>query len=91
MRCLVSGVAGFIGSHLAERLVRDGQEVIGIDCFLDYYPREVKEENLAGLKKSPNFHFQEANLLELDLPALVQKTDFIFHLAAYSYRFSLNP
>ncbi|OGW13436.1 MAG: UDP-glucose 4-epimerase [Nitrospinae bacterium RIFCSPLOWO2_12_FULL_45_22] len=82
MRCLVSGVAGFIGSHLAERLVRDGQEVIGIDCFLDYYPREVKEENLAGLKKSPNFHFQEANLLELDLPALVQKTDFIFHLAA---------
>ena len=82
MRCLVSGIAGFIGSHLAERLVRDGQEVIGIDCFLDYYPREVKEENLAGLKKSPNFHFQEANLLELDLPALVQKTDFIFHLAA---------
>ena len=82
MRCLVSGAAGFIGSHLAERLVRDGQEVIGIDCFLDYYPREVKEENLAGLKKSPNFHFQEANLLELDLPALVQKTDFIFHLAA---------
>lgn len=82
MRCLVSGVAGFIGSHLAERLVRDGQEVIGIDCFLDYYPREVKEENLAGLKKSPNFHFLEANLLELDLPALVQKTDFIFHLAA---------
>jgi len=82
MRCLVSGVAGFIGSHLAERLVRDGHEVISIDCFLDYYPREVKEENLAGLKKSPNFHFQEANLLELDLPALVQKTDFIFHLAA---------
>ena len=82
MRCLVSGAAGFIGSHLAERLVRDGHEVISIDCFLDYYPREVKEENLAGLKKSPNFHFQEANLLELDLPALVQKTDFIFHLAA---------
>ena len=82
MRCLVSGIAGFIGSHLAERLVRDGHEVISIDCFLDYYPREVKEENLAGLKKSPNFHFQEANLLELDLPALVQKTDFIFHLAA---------
>ena len=82
MRCLVSGAAGFIGSHLAERLVRDGHEVISIDCFLDYYPREVKEENLAGLKKSPNFHFLEANLLELDLPALVQKTDFIFHLAA---------
>ena len=82
MRCLVSGVAGFIGSHLAERLVNDGHEVIGIDCFLDYYPRSVKEKNLEGIKKSPNFSFLEANLLEADLSSLALKADFIFHLAA---------
>lgn len=82
MRCLVSGVAGFIGSHLAERLVNDGHEVIGIDCFLDYYPRSVKEKNLEGIKKSPNFLFLETNLLDADLSSLALKADFIFHLAA---------
>jgi UDP-glucose 4-epimerase len=62
--------------------VEEGHEVVGIDCFLDYYPRKVKKKNLEGLKKSPNFHFMEANLLKLDLPSLVEKTDVIFHLGA---------
>ena len=43
MKALVTGAAGFIGSHLAERLLDDGAEVIGIDCFTDYYPRALKE------------------------------------------------
>ena len=49
MKALVTGVAGFIGSTLAERLLDDGADVIGIDCFTDYYPRAVKERNLATL------------------------------------------
>jgi nucleoside-diphosphate-sugar epimerase len=52
MRALVTGVAGFIGSTLAERLVADGVDVVGIDCFTDYYPRPMKERNLSGLLAS---------------------------------------
>jgi len=53
MRCLITGVAGFIGSNLAERLLADGHEVVGIDAFIDYYPRSMKERtiiNNGGLK-----------------------------------------
>ena len=49
MKALVTGAAGFIGSHLAERLVEVGATVTGIDCFTSYYPRAVKERNLARL------------------------------------------
>src|SRR5262245_5823607 len=55
MRCLVTGAAGFIGSHLAERLVDLGHEVVGVDCFLDYYPRVVKERNLQTRARSGDF------------------------------------
>ena len=77
MVVLVTGGAGFIGSHLCERLIRDGHEVVGVDCFIDYYPRQVKEANLAWLRAQPRFHFIEANLLELDLPALVQRMNWV--------------
>src|SRR3990172_3831340 len=70
--CLVTGVAGFVGSHLAERLIRDGHFVIGVDCFSDYYPRWMKENNLAQLRRDARFHFIEADLLELDLAALLR-------------------
>ena len=50
MRALVTGVAGFIGSTLAERLVGEGVDVVGVDCFTDYYSREVKEQNLATVR-----------------------------------------
>lgn len=82
MHCLVTGCAGFIGSHLAERLVRAGHHVVGIDCFIDYYPRAIKESNLAWLKKQPNFHFIEGNLLDVELPALLAEQEWVFHQAA---------
>jgi len=72
MNILVTGVAGFIGSNLAERLVREGFEVIGIDCFIDYYPRMLKEKNLEWLKKQPNFTFYEADLLTCNLNQLIK-------------------
>ena len=53
--CLVTGGAGFVGSHLAERLMREGEQVVGLDCFTDYYPRPAKEANLAWLRKQARF------------------------------------
>lgn len=77
---LVTGVAGFIGSHVGEKLLRRGCAVIGIDCFADYYPRKVKEYNLAGLMENDRFTFVEADLLEVNLKDL--NVDYIFHQAA---------
>ena len=82
MKALVTGVAGFIGSTLAERLVRDGHDVVGIDCFTDYYPRDVKERNLAWLRTAPNFRFVERRIQDADLRALVADRTHVFHLAA---------
>ena len=77
--CLVTGVAGFIGSHLAERLVNDGYHVIGVDCFTDYYPRNIKEHNLRNILDAENFDFIEADLLEADLEISLSSVDYIFH------------
>lgn len=82
IRSLVTGVAGFIGSHLAERLIKEGHEVVGMDCFTDYYARSIKEENLRGLLKNRNFTFLEANLLEANLGKILLGVDYIFHQAA---------
>jgi nucleoside-diphosphate-sugar epimerase len=83
MKCLVTGAAGFVGSHLTERLLREGHEVIGIDCFVPYYPRWLKERNLQGLRSDPQFRFIEANLLDVDLAGLLaQGIECIFHQAA---------
>ncbi len=82
LRCLVTGVAGFIGSHLAERLVAEGYEVIGVDCFTDYYPRPVKERNLSALHNSDRFRFIEADLRYADLGILLDGVDYVFHQAA---------
>ncbi|MBE0434062.1 NAD-dependent epimerase/dehydratase family protein [candidate division WOR-3 bacterium] len=81
-RALVTGCAGFIGSHLCERLVRDGHDVIGVDCFTDYYAREIKESNIKWLKEQSNFIFCEANLLDTDLLKLMAAVDVVFHQAA---------
>ena len=82
MNCLVTGVAGFIGSHLAEKLIGMGHEVIGIDCFTDFYNRKLKENNLENLTGSSRFTFQEKNLLEIDLEPLMASADYMFHQAA---------
>jgi len=79
MKALVTGCAGFIGSHLTERLLREGYEVIGIDCFTDYYPREIKEANLSNVLKSKKFKLIEEDILEMDK---FPEVDYVFHEAA---------
>jgi nucleoside-diphosphate-sugar epimerase len=82
MRCLVTGVAGFVGSTLAERLVREGHEVRGVDCFTDYYPRADKEANLAALRLRPSFELREEDLAATDVPRLLDGVEVVFHQAA---------
>jgi nucleoside-diphosphate-sugar epimerase len=80
-RCLVTGVAGFIGSHLAERLLDAGQDVVGIDSFTDYYPKARKQQNLAPLLGRDGFRFTDADLLTADLAELLAEVRYVFHLA----------
>jgi nucleoside-diphosphate-sugar epimerase len=82
MRCLVTGAAGFIGSHLAERLLADGHEVYGIDAFIDYYDRSIKERNLEGPRSWNTFTFVEGNLIDVHLRPLLEGVDWVFHEAA---------
>ena len=82
MKALVTGAAGFIGSHLSERLLTLGAEVTGLDCFTDYYSRERKEHNLAKLRGNTRFTLVEAPLAHADLEALLEGVTHVFHLAA---------
>jgi nucleoside-diphosphate-sugar epimerase len=81
MKALVTGAAGFIGSHLSAALLDSGATVTGIDCFTDYYPRALKEANLATLTARPGFSFREAALQDVDLKALLAGVTHVFHLA----------
>ncbi|MBK6424231.1 MAG: NAD-dependent epimerase/dehydratase family protein [Gemmatimonadetes bacterium] len=82
-RVLLTGAAGFIGSHLAEHLLRRGDEVVGIDNFDPFYPRAVKERNLATARAMPGFQFQERDLLDTAaLGALLTPASVVVHLAA---------
>ncbi len=81
-RCLVTGAAGFIGSHLCEALLSQGHEVVGVDAFIPYYPRPIKEHNLEAARKNPRFHFHERDLRKAGLNDLVKGCDVIFHEAA---------
>ncbi len=82
MKILVTGAAGFIGSHLAERLLKEGYGVKGLDSFLDYYPRRIKEHNVRGLNGKKGFEFIEGDILDLDLVKLLGGVDAVFHQAA---------
>lgn len=82
MRSLVTGAAGFIGSHLCERLLADGHDVLGLDAFLPYYPRSAKEVNLAHCRAHPRFTLHERDLRTDTLSDLTEGTEVVFHLAA---------
>ena len=82
MKAIVTGAAGFIGSHLVESLLADGHEVVGVDCFVDYYPRAAKEQNLARARGHSAFRLVEGRLQELDLARVFDGAGAIYHLAA---------
>lgn len=79
---IVTGVAGFIGSHIAEALVQRGSEVIGIDQFNDYYDRQLKQSNIANLQQNSRFKLIKANIEDLDWVKLLQTADVVYHQAA---------
>ena len=82
MKCLVTGAAGFIGSHLCDRLLRDGHEVVGLDAFIPYYPRPLKEANLLPLRASRGFTFRPLDLRTDPLADALDGVEAVFHLAA---------
>ncbi len=82
MKALVTGAAGFIGSHLAGALLDRGAEVLGLDCFTDYYPRAMKEANLDHNRTRQGFRFLETRLQDADLPSVLEGVTHVFHLAA---------
>lgn len=82
MKCLVTGSAGFIGSHLCERLLRDGHAVVGIDAFIPYYPRALKESNLATLRPQRAYAHHTFDLRSDPLDAVLEGVEAVFHLAA---------
>jgi UDP-glucose 4-epimerase len=81
-RALVTGCAGFLGSHLSERLLLDGYEVVGVDCFTDYYAREIKESNIARLREEPRFTLLEMDLSSDPVEGILEGVDEVYHLAA---------
>jgi nucleoside-diphosphate-sugar epimerase len=78
---LITGVAGFIGSHLAERLLRDGARVTGVDCFTDYYDPAIKRRNLERARSHSEFSLLELDLGTADLGALPE-VQVVYHQAA---------
>jgi nucleoside-diphosphate-sugar epimerase len=81
MRALVTGAAGFVGSHLCEALLADDNAVLGVDAFTEYYDRDRKERNVARLSRSARFKLVEADLVDVPLDLLLFDVDVVYHLA----------
>lgn len=81
MKCLVTGTAGFIGSHLCEHLLQAGHTVVGLDAFIPFYPRAVKEANLAGFRSHPAFRFHPLDLRSDPLDDVLADVEAVFHIA----------
>jgi UDP-glucose 4-epimerase len=82
MKALVTGCAGFIGSHLTDELLQRGYEVKGIDCFSSYYPKWIKKNNLQYALANRRFQFIESSIQNLNLKSIVKNVDCVFHEAA---------
>ncbi|MBM7704381.1 NAD-dependent epimerase/dehydratase family protein [Metabacillus iocasae] len=82
MNILVTGAAGFIGSHLCERLLKEGHRVVGVDTFIGPTPLSLKRENIKSLLTHSHFQLIENHLMNLDLQELLSKIDVVYHLAA---------
>ncbi len=81
-KAVVTGAAGFIGSHLCERLLDEGYSVTGIDSFTDYYDPEIKRENIRGSLSREGFDLVEEDINRCDLPGIFKGAETVFHLAA---------
>ncbi|HMO02791.1 MAG TPA: NAD-dependent epimerase/dehydratase family protein [Oligoflexia bacterium] len=81
MSIIITGVAGFIGSTLAERLLAEGEKIIGIDSFTDYYSKKIKLKNLGNSLSNSNFKFIEGDLNSLDLKTIIAGAEYIYHQA----------
>ena len=81
-KALVTGCAGFVGSHLTEALLAGGHEVVGVDCFSDNYAVSEKLANLARVRASDRFELHSVDLASADVGRLLDGCDVVFHLAA---------
>jgi nucleoside-diphosphate-sugar epimerase len=81
MKAIVTGAAGFVGSHLCGHLLDQGDQVVGVDCFTDYYDPRRKEDNVARLTTRDGFSLQRLDLLTGPLTSLFEGADVVYHLA----------
>jgi len=93
VKVVVTGAAGFIGSHLVDKLLGEGHDVAGVDAFVDFYPRAVKEANLRAARDHRRFRLVEGRLQDMALEGLLEGAGQVYHLAAQAgVRYSLtNP